>query len=478
MGMGWTRIYRGKLASFSFENVAKYWRYCRLYGINTATRLAFRRFRTPKGHPPTYVTALPSPTLTVAEHAPSRIEKIISVVIPTKNAGSNIDQLLRRLKSQTSVKEVQVIVVDSGSTDGTCDATQRQATRLVRIAPEQFTHSFARNTGAEYATGDYLLFMVQDALPLTNLWLWEMVTALETNTLSAVSCAEYPRADSDLFYQFLIHNHRGSGEISQDRILSWDESCSTYTGMRSNAQLSDVAALIRRDVFETYRFQKNYAEDLDLGLRLIRDGHKLGYLQSTKVLHSHNRPSYYFLKRGYVDVKFVVELFSSFLYPALDDKARLYSDVVKAYSKVAKLGRVFTVLQFPLPVRRFVEELRSALQADATGTVVVDQAFDPDLHGLMECLLKEDDVSFSIADARTNMILSHVLDYLDRLGIWISGVYDVVDSNLARDIVQAVHRAFALYSGTHLAYLYMTLASRGEVGQSVARLDRTLLSGV
>ncbi len=476
--MGWTRTQRSKLAAFSFENVAKYWRYCRLYGINSATRLAFRRFRTPKGAPPVSVTALPSPTLTVADHAPSRIEKIISVVIPTKNAGSNIDQLFRRLKSQSSVKEVQVIVVDSGSTDGTCDAAQQQATRLVRMAPEHFTHSFARNTGAEYATGDYLLFMVQDALPLTNLWLWEMVTALETNALSAVSCAEYPRADSDLFYQFLIHNHRGPGEINRDRVLSWDESCSTYTGMRSNAQLSDVATLIRRDVFETYRFQRNYAEDLDLGFRLIRDGHKLGYLQSTRVLHSHNRSSFYFLKRGYVDVRFLVELFSSFLYPVLDDRARLYFDIIKAYSKVGQLGGVVTGLQFPLPIRRFVDDLRSVLLADTTGTVVADQAFDPDLHGLMECLLKEDEISFSKSDARTNMIVPHVLDYLERLGVWISGIYDVVDSNLARDIVQAIHKAFALYSGTHLAYLYMTLASRGQVGQSVARLDRTLLSGV
>jgi len=320
--------------------------------------------------------------------------------------------------------------------------------------------------------------MVQDALPLTNFWLWEMATALETNSLAAVSCAEYPRADSDLFYQFLIHNHRGGGGINQDRILALDESCSTYTGTSSNAQLSDVATLIRRDVFETYRFRRNYAEDLDLGLRLIRDGYKLGYLQSTRVLHSHNRSSYYFLKRGYVDVRFSVELFSSFLYPAVDDKARLYSDIIKAYGKVAKLGRVLTLLQFPLSVRRFVEELRSALQADATGTAVADQTFDPDLHGLMECLLKEDEISFSKSDARTNMILPHLLDYLERLGVWISGAYDVVDSNLARDIVQAIHRAFALYSGTHLAYFYMTLASRGEVAQSAARLDRTLLSGV
>jgi len=173
-----------------------------------------------------------------------------------------------------------------------------------------------------------------------------------------------------------------------------------------------------------------------------------------------------------------VELFSSFLYPALDDRARLYFYIIKAYSKVGQLGGVVTGLQFPLPIRRFVDDLRSVLLADTTGTVVADQAFDPDLHGLMECLLKEDEISFSKSDARTNMIVPHVLDYLERLGVWISGIYDVVDSNLARDIVQAIHKAFALYSGTHLAYLYMTLASRGQVGQSVARLDRTLLSGV
>jgi glycosyltransferase involved in cell wall biosynthesis len=459
------------------ENIVKYWRYCQMYGITNATRLALRRLRKPMGRLRAEVPPLVLSAVTSAEEEVSPIDKNVSVVIPTKNAGKHISALLEKLRAQKGILQCEVIVVDSGSTDGTVALAQSKGAKIVQISPQEFTHALSRNKGAEKATGDYLLFMVQDALPLTNLWLWEMVTALEPYKLAAVSCAEYPRADSDLFYQFLIHNHRGSGEANEDRILSWDESCSTYAGMRSNAQLSDVAALIRRDVFETYRFQKNYAEDLDLGLRLIRDGHKLGYLQSTRVLHSHNRPSFYFLKRGYVDVRFLVELFSSFLYPAVDDKARLYSDIIKAYSKVATLGRVVSFLQFPLPVRSFVAELRSALLLDGKDAVVADHAFDSDLHGLMEYLLKEE-VSLSKSDARTNMIVPHVLDYLERLGVWISGVYDLVDSDLARDIVQAIHRAFALYSGTHLAYLYMTLASRGEVGQSVARLDRTLLSGV
>src|ERR1700680_723133 len=139
--MGWTRTYRSRLSAFSPENLAKYWRYCHLYGISNATRLAFLRFRRPKGSP-AHVTALPSPALSVDEHAPPRIEKGISVVIPTKNAGSNIEQLLRRLRSQRGVKDMEVIVVDSGSTDGTLAVAERGVMKLVRIAPGEFTHPF------------------------------------------------------------------------------------------------------------------------------------------------------------------------------------------------------------------------------------------------------------------------------------------------------------------------------------------------
>src|ERR1700720_1582367 len=117
---------------------------------------------------------------------------------------------VQKAEIQEGVKELEVIVVDSGSTDGTCGVAEQQAARLLNIAPEHFAHSVARNQGAEHASGEYLLFMVQDALPLTNLWLREMVGALEDNELAAVSCAEYPRSDSDLFYQFLIHNHNES----------------------------------------------------------------------------------------------------------------------------------------------------------------------------------------------------------------------------------------------------------------------------
>ena len=120
--------------------------------------------------------------------------------------------------------------------------------KALEISPEDFNHAYSRNKGAEYADGDYVLFMVQDAAPLTDYWLWELAMALERNNAAAVSCAEYPRADCDLFSQWMISNHHKTLNLDKDRILEWDESCGTYLGLRSNSQLNDVATLVKKDI--------------------------------------------------------------------------------------------------------------------------------------------------------------------------------------------------------------------------------------
>ena len=91
--------------------------------------------------------------------------------------------------------------------------------------------------------------------------------------------------------------------LNVDRVLKWDESYASHVDLRHNAQISNVAMLIDREIFERYRFIPPFGEDLELGIRLIKDGFKLGHLNSTRVLHSHNRAPYYFLKRSYVDTK-------------------------------------------------------------------------------------------------------------------------------------------------------------------------------
>src|SRR5690242_17794866 len=215
--------YRRRLLSWA--NIRKYLRYCRSYGLSTATRLALGRIRYPLVWPQV-VDAIP-PTFVDggSEVDCPAIEKKISVIIPTHNAGDELGFLLRKLKHQKRIKEVELVVVDSDSCDGTVELAHALGAKVISIPANSFTHSFSRNTGAENATGDYLLFTVQDALPLTDTWLWELVRALEENHVAAVSCAEYPRADCDLFYSFLLWNHYRSLQLDRDRVLQWNSSC-------------------------------------------------------------------------------------------------------------------------------------------------------------------------------------------------------------------------------------------------------------
>lgn len=261
----------------------------------------------------------------------------VSVVIPTLNAGPEFAWLLRKLRSQRGVRAIEIVVVDSGSSDGTVDMARRSGATVVQILPTEFTHSHARNMGAQAATGDYLLFMVQDAFPIGEHWIHAMLRALRDpahDKLAAVSCSEYSRSDSDLMYDAMIDTHyRFLGCLEHDRIGS--HTGDDHMSLRSQGQLSDVACLIARELFLQYRYRGDYAEDLDLGIRLIKDDWQVGMLTSVKVVHSHNRPAYYYLKRSFVDVVFLVGMFDDFTYPPCESLPGLVAGIASAAAHVS-----------------------------------------------------------------------------------------------------------------------------------------------
>ena len=462
----------------SAENLAKYWRYCRIYGIRNATWLAIRRLQKPMGGRPAELTPLSFPRIADSEGLDCSIDKTVSVVIPTKNGSQYVEQLVRKLRTQRGILPCEIVLVDSGSTDGTVAIAESEGVKVLQISPNEFTHSFSRNSGAEITTGDYLLFMVQDALPLTNSWLWEMVTALETNKLAAVSCAEYPRADCDLFYRFLIQNHYDSAQPDQDRILGWNESCSSYLGLRSSAQISDVAALIRRDVFKNYRYRTAYAEDLDLGIRLIRDGHRLGFLHRTRVLHSHTRSSYYFLKRGYVDARFLVEVFPNFVFPEVEHQGKLYCDILSCCDGLNQVARQLTCLRLPLPAKDLMKLCLAMFSHPQTEAASGWENLNPELLDFMQRLSEHCQPMSSRSAVQANMIAPHIVNHFELLQNWVCGIYDVADRALASDIVSALEKILALHAGTHLAYLYLTSRSSGKLDEALIALDRTMTAGV
>jgi rhamnosyltransferase len=75
-----------------------------------------------------------------------------SAIVRARNERSALQRALASLRGQTV--GVEIIVVDSGSTDGALAVARRHADRLIEIPPGSFTFGGALNTGAEAASGD------------------------------------------------------------------------------------------------------------------------------------------------------------------------------------------------------------------------------------------------------------------------------------------------------------------------------------
>ncbi|MCC3153275.1 TIGR04283 family arsenosugar biosynthesis glycosyltransferase [Hymenobacter sp. BT770] len=84
----------------------------------------------------------------------------LSVIIPTYNEAANIAQLVADLRRHAPAHQVEILVVDAHSPDGTAEAA-RQAGATVLLAPKP-GRAAQMNFGAQHATGDILYFVHAD----------------------------------------------------------------------------------------------------------------------------------------------------------------------------------------------------------------------------------------------------------------------------------------------------------------------------
>ncbi len=89
---------------------------------------------------------------------------LISVIVPVYNAGKYFNNCIESIVNQT-YKNLEIIIVDDGSTDGTpqaCDDWAAKDDRIKVIHKENGGAASARNTGLDNATGDYIGFVDAD----------------------------------------------------------------------------------------------------------------------------------------------------------------------------------------------------------------------------------------------------------------------------------------------------------------------------
>lgn len=104
----------------------------------------------------------------------------ISVIIPVYNVSAYLEQCVRSVQIQT-YRDVEIILVDDGSTDTSgslCDRLATEDERIRVVHKQNYGLSDARNVGLSYATGEYVAFLDGDDVWLEMDGLQQMVNLL------------------------------------------------------------------------------------------------------------------------------------------------------------------------------------------------------------------------------------------------------------------------------------------------------------
>jgi rhamnosyltransferase len=236
-----------------------------------------------------------------------------SVVVPTFNAGAGFEELLERLRTQEASFDYEVLVIDSGSTDGTVELTRSYGASVYRVPRNEFGHGATRNLGVSLARGEYVAFIVQDAIPLDERWLAPMVENLEQDEMVAgVYGRQLPRPESSPLTRVLVNSWPTADLQRREQFVSPPTLYGTLPPdeRRSLATFDNVSSCVRRSVWEAIPFEPTrFGEDLRWGKKVVEAGYKIVYEPRSAVFHSHERGAFYDLRRHYADQLVLVDLF-------------------------------------------------------------------------------------------------------------------------------------------------------------------------
>jgi rhamnosyltransferase len=207
----------------------------------------------------------------------------LSIIIPTFNAGTYIRELLEKLQSQTQ-QPYEILVIDSSSNDNTVSIAEELGARTRVIPKELFNHGSTRNSAAKEASGDVLVFMTQDALPVDNQLLYNLSRPLEQPFVAAAFARHIPKANASLLERFA----REFNYPEQSLIKRLDD---VKTHGIKTFFFSNVCSAMKKELFfKVGMFPDGIRanEDMIISAKLIVNGYKIAYVPEAKIFHSHN----------------------------------------------------------------------------------------------------------------------------------------------------------------------------------------------
>ncbi|MEP0804235.1 MAG: glycosyltransferase family 2 protein [Chloroflexota bacterium] len=196
-----------------------------------------------------------------------------SIVIRAYNEERHIGRLLEGIRHQT-VRDVEIILVDSGSTDGTVSVAEGFGARVVRIPPAEFTFGRSLNFGVRAATREFVVIASAHVYPVYPDWLESLL---------------YPFEDEKVALTYGKQRGPATAKFSEQQIFhQWYPDVSSLD--QPTAFCNNANAAIRRSLWERHPYDETLTglEDVEWGKWAKEQGYKIAYVAEAEIIHVHN----------------------------------------------------------------------------------------------------------------------------------------------------------------------------------------------
>jgi len=196
-----------------------------------------------------------------------------SIVIRAFNEGKYIERLLLGILQQT-IKDVQIILVDSGSTDETTRIASRYPVEIMSILPEEFTFGRSLNFGILHASNPLVVIVSAHVYPVYPDWLERLLE---------------PFMDPNVALTYGKQRGDESTRFSEHQLfmrLFPDNS----SGKQNHPFCNNANAAIRRTLWERHAYNELLPglEDLAWAKWAHEQGYAAYYAAEAEIIHVHN----------------------------------------------------------------------------------------------------------------------------------------------------------------------------------------------
>lgn len=247
------------------------------------------------------------------------------MVVPTLDGGERFEQCLAALARQVPQVDA-LVVIDSGSADGSEQAAARAGAHVISIDRAEFNHGLTRNQGAFTLTDvDVIVFLVQDAVIEGDDCLELLAQGALEEGVGAVTARQLPPLDASPLTRATVERSpmafaepRRIGPLSVEQLDGYGPD-----DWRSQLLLDDVACAVRGALFRQSGFrQAVFGEDALLAFDLLWGGWALAHEPRAVVRHGHEYDATSVGPRYLADARFFRECFGLAVRPGLLSMAK------------------------------------------------------------------------------------------------------------------------------------------------------------